>query len=109
MYKSEGLDDHNSIMKWFKKCCSICKNFKYHEMSGKPKTIDSETVFLAREQNPASITQRVLGEICIPCDTMSWIYAPYMYTHVCVCIYIYTHIYMWQDELDSAWVSNFKC
>ena len=52
---------------------------------------------------------------------------------VCVCVYIYiyiygcvrprthaptcthththtyTHIYMWRDELDSAWVSNFKC
>ena len=59
----------------------------------------------------------------------------YMYTHVCVCthtsvrvcvcmcVYVcvrprprapartctYTHIYMWRDELDSAWVSNFKC
>ena len=61
----------------------------------------------------------------------------YMYTHVCVCthicvrvcVYIYAHAHvcphthtyththththarthMWQDELDSAWVSNFKC
>ena len=30
---------------------------------------------------------------------------------VCVCVHAhtYTHICMWQDELDSAWVSNFKC
>ena len=60
---------------------------------------------------------------------MSWIYAhTCIHTYVCaaihVCVYIYmyiyiyirprtcvcahTHIYMWQDELDSAWVSNFK-
>ena len=65
------------------------------------------------------------------CDTMSWIYAhtcihtcvcvhPYMCAcayiyiymrHVDVCTHTHTHIYtyMWQDELDSAWVSNFKC
>ena len=32
---------------------------------------------------------------------------------MCVCahthLHAYTHIYMWQDELDSVWVSNFKC
>ena len=29
--------------------------------------------------------------------------------HMCVHTHIYTHIYMRQDELDLAWVSNFKC
>ena len=72
------------------------------------------------------------------CDTMSWIYAHicihtcvcapipvcvcvYVYMYMCVCAHAhthlhactrtrtYTHIYMWRDELDSAWVSNFKC
>ena len=41
----------------------------------------------------------------------------YIYTHPRTCVYahahtynthIYTHMYMAQDELDSAWVSNFK-
>ena len=41
-----------------------------------------------------------------------YIYTP---THMCVhtntytYTHTYTHIYMWQDELDSTWVSNFKC
>ena len=73
------------------------------------------------------------------CDTMSWIYAHIcihtcvcvcapIRVCVCVCIYIYirphtcvcthtphtrtharTYIHIWQDELDSAWLSNFKC
>ena len=39
----------------------------------------------------------------------------YAHAHVCAHAHIhtathtYTHIYMWQDELDSAWVSKFKC
>ena len=43
-----------------------------------------------------------------------YIYTPthmcaHTHTHTPTYTHTYTHTYMWQDELDSAWVSNFKC
>ena len=40
--------------------------------------------------------------VCAPTHTRTYMHA---HTHA----HTYTHIYMWRDELDSAWVSNFKC
>ena len=42
------------------------------------------------------------AQVCVCAHT-------HTHTHLHTHTHTYTHIYMWQDELDSAWVSNFKC
>ena len=62
----------------------------------------------------------VYTRVCV-CAPIPVCVCVYVYMYMCVCAHThthlhacthahtYTHIYMWRDELDSAWVSNFKC
>ena len=39
--KGERAIDHNTVTKWLKKFCSVCKHLDKQAMSGMPKTMDS--------------------------------------------------------------------
>ena len=54
---SEGVNDHSTVMKWFKKSRFSYKNLDYQAKSGRPK-IKLQVI----EVNPASSTQRVLRQ-----------------------------------------------
>ena len=62
MPKLKDAVDHSTVMKWFQKFCSDCKNQNNLARTDRPKTLDLETLLQATEVNLASSTQRVSGE-----------------------------------------------
>ena len=63
--KGEGVVDHSTVTRWFKKFHSSGKNIDNQARSGSPKTMDSETMLLAIEANLVSSTQSVLRKLNI--------------------------------------------
>ena len=63
--KSESTVELSTVMKWFKKFSLGCKNLSYPVKSGRPKSMDSETIFQAIEENLVSSTHRVSGKLNI--------------------------------------------
>ena len=53
--KNEDAVNHSIINRWFKKFHLDCKNLDIQARSGRPKTVDSETMLHAIEANPVSI------------------------------------------------------
>ena len=56
---------NTDVSRWFKKIFSGCKNLDDQAQSGRPKSVDSESVPQAIEVNPASSTERVSDEVGI--------------------------------------------
>ena len=63
--KGQVTVDHKTVIRWFKKFCSCCKNLDDQAMSVRPKAMDSEAVLKAIEANLASSAWRVSGEFSI--------------------------------------------
>ena len=63
--KGERVVDHSTVIRWFKKFCSVCKYLDDHAKSGMDKTVDSEAVLQAIESNLVSCIQRTLSEFSI--------------------------------------------
>ena len=57
--------DHSTVTRWFKKFHVGCKKLYNQARSGWPKTVDSETMFQAKEANPESSTRRESGELTL--------------------------------------------
>ena len=64
--KGEGIVDHSTVTRSFKKFSLGCKKPNDQARSGKPKTIDSKAVLQAVEANPASNTWKVSSKLSIP-------------------------------------------
>ena len=61
--KSEGAVDPSKVIREFKKFRSGCKHLNDQSSSGRPKTVDSETVLQITEANLEGSTPRVSGEL----------------------------------------------
>ena len=59
--KGEGMVDHYSVTRWFKKFRSVCKNLDDQTRLGRPKSLDFEVI----ESNQASRSWRISGEASI--------------------------------------------
>ena len=64
--KSESTVDHSTVNWWINKFCWGCKTLDDQARSGRPKTMDSEAMFQAKEMNSATSTQKVSGEFSSP-------------------------------------------
>ena len=60
--KGENAVDDSKVIKWFKKFRSGSKNLDYQARSGRFKTLDSEAVHQATEENVSSNSRRISGE-----------------------------------------------
>ena len=63
--KREGTVDHSIVTRLLKKFHLGFKNFNDQAKSARPKTVDSEAVLYAMEENQASCIRRVSVEIGI--------------------------------------------
>ena len=63
--KGGGSVDHNKVTRCFEKFCSVYKNHDYQARSSGPRIVDSEIVLQTVEENLASSTCRVSGELGI--------------------------------------------
>ena len=63
--KDEGIIDHCTVRRSFEKFHLCCNKLNDPAASGRPKTMDSETVLQTLEANPVSNTQRVLCKLNI--------------------------------------------
>ena len=62
--KSNRTVDHSTVNKWLKKFRSGCNNIDDQEKLGRPKIVNSETVFQAIDANPVCSTWKVSGNRC---------------------------------------------
>ena len=63
--KDGGTVDNSRVTRWLKIVCLGCKNLNNQAKSGRPRSMDSETMLQAIETNLASSTWRVSGELSI--------------------------------------------
>ena len=63
--KSGGLIDHSTVIRWFKKFLSGCKNLDDQTRLSRFKIVDSEAIVQAIEENLVSNSRRVSGELGI--------------------------------------------
>ena len=63
--KSEDAVDDSTVTRWLKKIFSGCKRLNDQARASWPKNVDSKATLQATEENLASNTQRVSGELDI--------------------------------------------